>query len=167
MGQIKQVCGQIQPAGCQFEISGKLWRRKEVKYFLDSPSANLVRHSLGDHCGSLVKGRLKMFWRLQLDPKEDTTFLPYIFPTNFSHTQTCKFSFHRSRITNHFWSASVTELKDIMLACTQENGNPLKHIDIPKDRLTLITVVFAFNKKQNVLNSRKLFSEVWSNPFKI
>lgn len=86
MGQIKQVCGQIQPAGCQFEISGKLWRRKDVKYFLDSPSANLVMHSLGDHCGSLVKGQLKMFWRLHLDPKEDTTFLPYFFQQIF-HTR--------------------------------------------------------------------------------
>lgn len=45
MGQIKQVCGQIQPAGCQFEISGKLWRMEEVKYFLDSAFANLVMQS--------------------------------------------------------------------------------------------------------------------------
>lgn len=50
-----------------------------------------------------------------------------------------------------------------MLVCTQENGNPLKHIYIPKDRLTLITVVFGLNKKQNVL-SCKLFSGVWSKP---
>lgn len=39
------------------------WRKKEVKYFLDSPSANLVLPVLGDNCGSLVKGGLKMLWR--------------------------------------------------------------------------------------------------------
>lgn len=46
-----------------------------------------------------------------------------------------------------------------MFVYTQENENPLKHIYIPKDRLTLIIAVFALNEKQNVHNSCKLFSE--------
>lgn len=47
--------GRIQPAGCQFENSGKLERKKGVKYFLDSPSSNLVMCNLGDYLESLVK----------------------------------------------------------------------------------------------------------------
>ena len=125
MGQIKHVCGQIQPAGCQFEISGKLWRKKErSKIFPWLSLHQLVIHSLGDHCGSLVKGGSKMLWRFQFGPKGNTTFLPYFFQWilhTHTHTHTHTNTFYFSTDPRlQIWSTSIMGLRDILLVCTKK-----------------------------------------------
>lgn len=104
---------------------------------------------------------------MESDPKGDTTFLPYIFGDLYTH-RCVHAHFFFSHIWDHIYCLEhFNHWVEIHLASVyQKMEIHLKHIYIPRGRPTLITTVFAFNKKQNVL-SCKLFSGIWNNPFKI
>lgn len=54
--------GRIQPAGCQFELSGELQRKQESSIPL-LPSSDSRMSNLGGHCESLdMQDFLKMVW---------------------------------------------------------------------------------------------------------
>ena len=120
--------GRISQLTAMFEISGM--EKESNKVFPWRSLHQLIIHSLGDHSGSLVKGGLKMLWRLHFGLKGDTTFPPYFFQwILYTHT-------HTHTHTNTFYfsidpglqirSISIMELRDILLVCTRKKWKSIK-----------------------------------------
>lgn len=124
MGQIKHVCGQIQPAGCHVWDLRATMEKESSKVFPGHSLHQLIIHSVGDHSGSLVKGWSKMLWRLHFGLKGDTTFPPYFFQwILYTHTNTFYFSIDPGL---QIWSISVVELRNILLVCTRKKWKSIK-----------------------------------------
>jgi hypothetical protein len=81
------------------------------------------------------------------------TFLNDLYMHMYQHTHTHTHTHTHIQDHKYYLKCFHNELRCYLVCAHQEREIHLKHMYIPKDRLTLIIVVFALNKKQNVLSA--------------